>query len=144
MSTNITFHKVDLNYRLREIRKTRAWLQQIIEGQGFRIGEIAVVLCSDEHLLQINMESLDHHYYTDIITFDYRVDDIVSGDLFISVDRVKENAKIHEVSTSHEMRRVCAHGVLHLCGFGDKTQDEAKEMRRQEDRWLNKFHVEQS
>jgi len=138
----IEFTKEDTTYRLPAVRETRRWLAAIIEGYQKQLGEITVVFCSDAYLLKINQESLNHHDYTDIITFDYCVDDWVSGDLFVSVQRVQENAKSYGVSTREEMARVLAHGVLHLIGFQDKTPQTQTAMREAENRALAQlFHV---
>jgi probable rRNA maturation factor len=103
-----------------------------------------LIFCSDEHLLQINKDHLQHDYYTDIITFDYTVEDIISGDLFISVDRVQDNADEFDVLFQDELHRVCVHGLLHLCGYKDKSDEDEKRMREKEDEMLmlRKFHVE--
>ncbi|MGB1075998.1 MAG: rRNA maturation RNase YbeY [Flavobacteriales bacterium] len=138
----ILFTKEDTTYRLPGIRETRRWLTAIIEGYEKRLGEITVVFCSDAYLLKINQESLQHNDYTDIITFDYCVDDWVSGDLFVSVPRVQDNAKKYGVSQREEMARVLVHGVLHLIGFQDKTTQTQAAMREAENRALAQlFHV---
>jgi rRNA maturation RNase YbeY len=108
------------------------------------VGEISIVLCSDKLLLETNQKYLNHDYYTDIITFDYTEEDQINGDLMISYERVKENAKKENVLVQEELRRVMAHGVLHLLGFKDKSEREASEMRAQEDAALDLFHVEHS
>lgn len=114
-----------------------SWLRQLCDHHKRRIGEINLILCSDDYLLNINNEYLNHDYYTDIITFDYTDGDVVSGDLFISVDRVKENSSTFFVEFSRELNRVVAHGTLHLIGFKDKTEGDQEEMRKQEDVALN-------
>lgn len=111
------------------------WISKICKTEGRKPEEISVVFCSDEYLLEMNKQYLDHDYYTDIITFDYYTEDI-SGDLFISVDRVKENAESNNVSFDSELKRVVAHGVLHLLGYGDKSEEESKVMRKKEDEAL--------
>ena len=122
----------------------KSWLKQIIESRNKSVGEISIVMCSDELLLETNQKYLNHDYYTDIITFDYTEEDQISGDLMISYDRVRENAKKENVSVQEELRRVMAHGVLHLLGLKDKSEREAAEMRAQEDAALVLFHVEHS
>jgi rRNA maturation RNase YbeY len=139
---SIVFDRLDHAHRLRSIKRVRHWLHQVIESHDLEVGEIAIIFCTDETLLGINREALHHDYYTDIITFDHCVGDVVSGDLYISVDRVKENARQHGATLYQEMLRVCVHGVLHLCGQGDKTKAEAQVMRQKEDHWLSVFHVE--
>jgi len=101
-------------------------------------------MCSDKRLLEVNQKYLNHDFYTDIITFDYSEGSEVSGDLMISYERVKENAAGQKVTVQHELRRVMVHGVLHLLGFKDKTEEDAAEMRSQEDAALDLFHVEHS
>lgn len=101
-------------------------------------------MCSDERLWEINRKYLNHDFYTDIITFDYSEGVEISGDLMISYERVKENAKEEKVTVQQELRRVMAHGVLHLLGFKDKSEEDAAEMRSQEDAALDLFHVEHS
>ena len=99
-------------------------------------GDIVLIFCSDEYLLEINKKHLNHDYYTDIITFDYCLDKIVSGDLYISIDRVKENAKAFNETFMNELNRVVIHGVLHLCGYNDKTETDQKIMRNLENKYL--------
>ncbi|MCE2681879.1 MAG: rRNA maturation RNase YbeY [Flavobacteriia bacterium] len=115
------------------------WLDNAVSEEGKTTGEITVIFCSDEYLLVMNRQYLDHDYYTDIITFDYTEGSIVSGDLFISVDRVYENAQGLDFDRAIELRRVCVHGVLHLCGYGDKSDLEAKLMRDKEGYYLDKY-----
>lgn len=111
------------------------WISKICELEGKKTEEISVVFCSDKYLLEMNKQYLDHDYYTDIITFDYYTEDI-SGDLFISIDRVKENSEINNVSFDNELKRVVAHGILHLLGYGDKSEEESKLMRKKENEAL--------
>jgi rRNA maturation RNase YbeY len=122
----------------------KRWLSGVISSGGKKLGDISVILCSDDYLLDVNNKYLDHNYYTDIITFDYTEKDVVGGDLFISYDRVKENAKQEGVLIQQELRRVMVHGVLHLLGLKDKTKKEASIMRDAEDVALKMFHVERS
>jgi len=139
----VVFRDADKKCRVDAKRRVAAWAKAVIEGHGKTAGEICVVSCSDEYLLGVNSKHLGHDYYTDIITFDYSDGEIVSGDLLISFDRVKENAKEVGVSFQEELIRVIIHGCLHLVGFGDKTDAEAKQMREEENKALNMFHVEQ-
>ena len=115
------------------------WLSGVCEDEGKSLEEINLIFCSDSRILEINIESLDHDYYTDIITFDYCVDTNIFGDLFISKDRVEENAVENNVSFDNELSRVIVHGVLHLCGYKDKTDSEALVMRQKEDFYLSKY-----
>lgn len=109
------------------------WLSKVANIEQKKLGDITLIFCSDEYLLNINQSYLQHDYYTDIITFDYSEDEFISGDLYISVDRVAENAEINNVSFSNELNRVVVHGVLHLCGYKDKSEEEEKVMRKKED-----------
>lgn len=111
-------------------------LEYLISEEGFVSGDVNIIYCSDEHLLQMNKDYLNHDYYTDIITFDYVDDQIVSGDLFISLDRIKENASQFADNLDQELFRVMIHGVLHLCGYHDKTDEEKHTMRDKEDKYL--------
>lgn len=113
-------------------------LKYLIKNELRNAGDLSVIFCSDDYLLQMNKDYLDHDYYTDIITFDYVEGEIISGDLFISIDRVGENAKNHEVNLIHELYRVVFHGTLHLVGYKDKTEEEAKLMRDKENYYLNR------
>lgn len=121
-----------------------AWYSQVCEVESKTLGDISIVFCSDEHLLEMNKEYLQHDYYTDIITFDYTQGDLVSGDLFVSVDRVEDNADEFDVPFQDELHRVCVHGLLHLCGYKDKLPDDEKLMRLKENEMLElrRFHVE--
>ena len=110
-----------------------SWLLKVTEVEGFDLGNVSLIFCSDEYLLEMNREHLNHDYYTDIITFDYTEGSVVSGDLFISIDRVKENATDNKVMFHVELNRVVGHGVLHLMGYNDKSDDEQEEMTRKED-----------
>ena len=117
-------------------------LPVLVSLESRELGDITLIFCTDEELLAINKEHLDHDYYTDIITFNYNNDSIVSADLFISVDRIKDNATQLGVSMEEELHRVCYHGVLHLVGYNDKTDQEIELMRAKENFYLNKlFHV---
>ena len=136
---SVYFHNEDNSYVLPAKRKVKSWLKTSIEHQKMSIGTINVVFCSDQHLLVINKEYLNHDYYTDIITFNYCEATQISGDLFISIDRIKDNSKNNKILFVNELHRVIIHGVLHLCGFNDKTKAEKKEIRQMEDYFLNKI-----
>ncbi len=128
---------LDINYEdvddlsLNDIDLTN-WISKVCINENYNLGDISLIFCSDEYLLDMNRTHLDHDYYTDIITFDYTDNQIVSGDLFISIDRVRDNASDFNVSFEHELHRVIIHGVLHLCGYKDKSDDEEKLMRTKE------------
>ena len=140
----IHFNESDIPCRVKRRLAVKSWLKQIIESHKKSVGEISIVMCSDKLLLEINQKYLNHDYYTDIITFDYTEGGQINGDLMISYERVKENASKENVAVQEELRRVMAHGVLHLLGFKDKSEREAAEMRAQEDAALDLFHVEHS
>jgi rRNA maturation RNase YbeY len=112
-------------------------LTKAIKEEGFELGDVTVILVTDGYLLELNQKHLDHDFYTDIITFDYCNDDVISGDLFISVDRVRENADTFQTDFMVELNRVMIHGVLHLCGYKDKTEEEERMMRLLENKYLN-------
>lgn len=114
-------------------------INELIKSENYELGEITVVFCNDEYLLEMNRTYLNHDYYTDIITFDYSEDIIISGDLFVSIDRIIENSSSFDVSFNHELSRVIYHGVLHLCGYKDKSEEEIKSMRGKENYYLDKF-----
>ena len=113
------------------------WYSKVANQEEKVLGDLTIIFCSDDYLLEVNREHLDHDYYTDIITFDYSDFPIVSGDLFISVDRVKENANDFNVSFEHELHRVIIHGFLHLCGYFDKTNEDELLMRSKENQALS-------
>ena len=123
--------------------KLRAWISAVIESENCSEGEINYVFCDDKYLLKMNQHFLNHDTYTDIISFDNSMGNELHGDIFISTERVRENAIIFEVSFEEELRRVLVHGVLHLCGYKDKTKEESDLMRSKEDEKLAMFHVEQ-
>lgn len=119
------------------------WISKIITSEGFSEGEVNYIFCDDDYLLNINIEYLNHDTYTDIISFDYTVGNLVQGDIFISTERVAENALNFKVSFDDELKRVLSHGILHYCGFKDKTDEDVKLMRQKEDEKIALFHVEQ-
>lgn len=121
-----------------------AWYSNVCDVESKVLGDISIIFCSDEHLLEMNKEYLEHDYYTDIITFDYTQENVVSGDLFISVDRVQDNSNEFDTLFQDELHRVCVHGLLHLCGYKDKSGREEELMRLKENEMLElrKFHVE--
>lgn len=135
----IEFHEIDRKVPNVDSELFVLALSSLIRSEGKEEGVVNVVVCSDEHLLEMNQTHLDHDYYTDIITFDYCEDDVIIGDLFISVDRVVDNASLLGMSVDEEFARVCAHGVLHLCGYGDKTEEEERLMREKEEFYLPLF-----
>lgn len=127
---NIT-ETVDQNYKI--------WLQDIIVSEQKKIGEINYIFCDDEYILKVNQDYLQHDYYTDIITFDYVKGKTISGEIFVSLQRISDNASTLSKDYEEELRRVLAHGILHLCGYKDKSEEEEREMRNKEDYYLNKY-----
>ncbi|MFD1142691.1 rRNA maturation RNase YbeY [Larkinella insperata] len=139
----IRFFTEDIQFNLLQKVPTRQWLTALAKHEGFTVGELNYIFCSDEYLLQVNREYLDHDYYTDIITFDNSEEEYrLEGDIFVSIDRIRDNAQQVKATEEQELRRVLAHGVLHLCGYGDKTEQEARLMRQKEDEslaaWTNR------
>lgn len=133
----IHFHQEDVAYRLRDIRKIREWIAACTKREKFTVGELTYVLCSDDYLLEMNQKYLQHDTLTDIITFDYTEGNLLGADIFISIDRVRDNAKDFKVTFKDELHRVMIHGVLHLMGYKDKTKKDKAAMRAQEDNCLS-------
>lgn len=119
--------------------KLKRWIKQIISNESAKPGEIIFNFCTDEELLKINQDYLNHNTYTDIITFDYSGDGFISGEIFISFERVNENARKMGIKSDEELRRVMIHGILHLCGYKDKSAAQKKTMRKREDEALQLF-----
>ncbi len=113
-----------------------SWIKELIRSEGYKLEEINYVFCDDEYLHNLNVEFLNHDTLTDIISFDYTVGKLIQGDVFISIERVKENALDFKVPFEEELHRVMAHGVLHYCGYKDKTEDDEKQMRAKENHYL--------
>ncbi|MDD5976721.1 MAG: rRNA maturation RNase YbeY [Bacteroidales bacterium] len=124
------------NYPLKARTKIKQWIKQVIEAKGKKTGNITYIFCDDEYLLEVNKQYLQHDYYTDVITFDYVENDLISGDIFISTDRVRENALAFGSSETEELHRVIIHGALHLLGLKDKSEKEASQMRQAENEAL--------
>ena len=119
------------------------WIKKVIESESRKTGEISYIFCDDEYLLKLNREYLDHDTFTDIISFDDSIGNTLNGDIFISTERVSENAKEFNVSFDEELRRVMVHGVLHFCGYIDKSAEDRAKMREKEEEKMKMFHVEQ-
>lgn len=138
LDNSIQFFEEDIKFLLKNKRKLRNWFRDTILQEGGKPGTLNFIFCSDNYLLEINTSYLKHNTFTDIITFDLSEDkQIVSGDIFISIERVKENAKIFKISFQQELHRVLIHGILHLLGYHDKTPSQQKEMRSKEDYYLS-------
>lgn len=137
---DISFFSEDIEFTLKDKAKVRNWIGDTIKAEGFkRIAELSFVFCSDEYLLEINKQYLDHDTYTDIVTFDSSEEEgVIAGDIFISVERIRENAAKFAVAEKDELHRVIIHGVLHLCGFLDKKKEDKTLMTAKENEYLNK------
>jgi rRNA maturation RNase YbeY len=133
----VSFASEQIDFSLPNEPQIVEWLKGVSESEGCRLMELAYIFCSDEFLLETNLQYLSHNYYTDVITFDYSEDNHVSGDVFISVDRVRENAKILDVTEDQELQRIMVHGLLHLLGYNDKSPAQKSEMTLKEDFYLS-------
>jgi rRNA maturation RNase YbeY len=140
---NIKFFNENIRFTLKNKEIIRQWISKTIKSEGFKkVGELSLIFCDDEYLLSINQQYLDHDTYTDIITFDNSEDEeVISGDIFISIDRIKENASLFKVEESHELHRVIIHGILHLCGYLDHSKEEKKLMTEKEEQYLKELPI---
>ena len=127
----ITFN-YETEFVLENEEQISSWVETVILNEGYKVGEINYIFCSDEYLHKINVEFLQHDTYTDIISFDYTLGKMINGDIYISVDRVKENAQNYNTTFADEMHRVMIHGILHYAGYKDKTEEDIKLMRNKE------------
>jgi len=135
----IHFFEEDITYKLKQKTAVRSWITETIQAEGFKLKELTYVFCSDSYLLQINQQYLDHDTYTDIVTFDNSdIAQTIIGDIFISIDRIRENASKFGVAEADELHRVIIHGALHLLGYKDKAPADKKKMTLKEDFYLNK------
>jgi probable rRNA maturation factor len=135
----IQFFEEDIPYKLKNKTAIRKWITEAIVNESFKLAELTYVFCSDEYLLQINQQYLNHDTYTDIITFDNSEEhNTIAGDIFISIERIKENAAKFAVTETQELHRVIIHGALHLLGYKDKTVADKKKMTLKEDYYLSK------
>ena len=140
MSMTISFNKADKNISLGNRVALKLFLEKQMKKEGIRIECLQYVFCSDKYLLEINKQFLNHDYYTDIISFDLsEVKGELIGDIYISVDRVKENAKLVKTTQTNELLRVIFHGALHFCGYKDKKPADTKLMRSMEDKWIKAY-----
>lgn len=133
----ISYYFQDTDFKFRDRRKTNEWLKLAAESEIRRIGNISIIFCSDNYVLDINQKYLQHDYFTDIITFDYCEGDRLSGDLFISVDSVRENSVEFGTEFKDELNRVIIHGLLHLVGYDDHAEKDIKLMRSKENYYLS-------
>jgi probable rRNA maturation factor len=127
----------EIEFKLEYSEKVSNWISDVIVNEDCEEGEINYIFCSDDSLLEKNIKFLNHNTLTDIISFDYTMGKLISGDIFISIDRVIENAKAFKVSFSDELNRVMVHGILHYCDYKDKSKEEKKLMRSKEDYYLS-------
>jgi probable rRNA maturation factor len=134
----IRFFEEDINFKLKQKAQVRQWIIDTIVNEGYKLSELTYVFCSDAYLLQINQQYLQHDTYTDIVTFDNSEQEgKIVGDIFISVERIRENAAKFKVSETDELHRVMIHGVLHLLGYKDKTAVSKEKMTQKEDQYLS-------
>lgn len=132
----VSYFTEDITFPFKLKRFTSKWLKFVAHSEARRLGDISIIFCSDQYILDVNRKYLNHDYYTDIITFDYCEGDLLSGDLFISIDSVRENAAFYGTAFENELNRVIVHGVLHLIGYDDHTEEEIAQMRSKEDFYL--------
>jgi probable rRNA maturation factor len=141
ISSLISFYTESTNYTLKDKNKIRSWIASAIKKEKKKLGPVNFIICSDKYLLKLNNEYLEHDYYTDIITFDNSdIKNTISGDIFISIDRVRDNAKTFSKSLKNELHRVIIHGILHLIGYNDKSPQQKKIMTSKEDYYLSLLH----
>jgi len=132
----IRYFQEDIRFELKQKMQNNRWLKMVAGSEMRRIGAVNIIFCSDNYILDVNMKYLQHDYFTDIITFDYCEKDILSGDLFISIDSVRENALFYGTEFEDELNRVMVHGLLHLIGYDDHTEEEIATMRSKENYYL--------
>lgn len=138
-SATVNFFTEEIKYTIKNKLLLKQWIKDAIANEGLKPSEISFIFCSDEYLHKINVEYLNHDTYTDIITFDNSEDEnVIAGDIFISIDRIKENAKSFLVKEVDELHRVIIHGILHLCGYLDKKPVDKKRMTEKENEYLSK------
>ena len=137
---SITFDSDNIDFPNIKKRETSAWIKKIANCYNKKIGNVGYLFCNDEKILEINRQYLDHDFYTDIISFDYSEGDIISGDIFISLDTVRTNSQKYNTDYQEELYRVIIHGVLHLCGLDDKLEEDAIRMRESENSALKQLY----
>ena len=135
----IRFFNKDIKFTLTDKLLLKKWIKEVVSSYGNRVGDINIILCDDPSILEINNQFLGHDYYTDIITFDYTEENVINGELYISIDTVRANAQEYGQSFPDELRRVIIHGILHLCGLDDHCDEDIKEMREAENLSLEKL-----
>ena len=135
----IRFFNKDIKFTLTDKLLLKKWIKEVVSSYGNRVGDINIILCDDPSILEINNQFLGHDYYTDIITFDYTEENVINGELYISIDTVRANAQEYGQSFPDELHRVIIHGILHLCGLDDHCDEDIKEMREAENFSLEKL-----
>ena len=133
----VSYFTEDTNFAFKEKRFTAKWLKFVAQSEAKKLGDIGIIFCSDNYILEVNIKYLQHDYYTDIITFDYCEGNRLSGDLFISIDSVRENASFYGTEFADELNRVIVHGLLHLIGYDDHTEEDIAQMRAKENYYLS-------
>jgi len=133
----VSYFSEDVPFPKLKRRFTSGWIKDVVAKEGKSVGEISFIFCSDNYLLEINRKYLEHDFFTDIITFDYVEGENISGDIFISLDRIRENAVLFSKSFENELNRILIHGILHLVGFKDKSKVDKALMTQKEDYYLN-------
>lgn len=137
-------YNYELDFALENEELFSQWIERVVLSEGKSLGEVSYIFCDDNYLLEINEEYLQHDTLTDIISFDYTEGDVISGDVFISIDRVQDNADDFNIEFIEELKRVMIHGILHYCGYKDKSESDELIMRSKEDEKIKMFHVKQS
>ncbi len=137
----VSYYFEDTDFRLKAKTRIKYWLKLVAESEVYRLGNVSVIFCSDNYILDINQRFLQHDYFTDIITFDYSEGDRISGDLFISVDSVRENSLEYGTEFEDELHRVIVHGILHLIGYDDHTEEDVRVMRAKENYYLSLYDL---
>ena len=135
----ISFQNQSISFKLKEKTKLKQWIKSVVEKEKYKVGNVNYIFCTDDELLEINIKHLNHKTLTDIITFDYTEGKTINSDIFISIERVLENAEKFKVTFDEEFHRVLIHGVLHLCGYKDKTKADAELMRKKENASIRLF-----
>ncbi|HOA08716.1 MAG: rRNA maturation RNase YbeY [Bacteroidales bacterium] len=130
----------NINFNLSNKRKVKTWIKNVVTKYGFKIGDVTILFTDDEYIKELNIKYLNHHYFTDILTFDYSSGLVLNGDIVISIDTVRSNSILYSTSIDDELLRVIIHGFLHLLGFNDKSSEESRKMRELEDGALNIFY----
>ncbi len=139
----VSYFLQDIDFVFKHKRLNNSWLKLVAESEIKKLGNINIIFCSDNYILDVNVKYLGHDYFTDIITFDYCEKNILSGDLFISIDTVRDNAEFYKTEFKDELNRVIVHGLLHLIGYDDHTPEEQKIMREKENYYLElRNHIE--